>query len=590
MSANLSPLAQTFKISSDFLQGCAITSVDLFFVTKDSIHPVEVQIVETLNGYPTNNVLAAAKALVYPADINISDVKPVATKFKFPSFVWLAGNTEYAIKVITNGQAYRVWTAVIGDRQIDNASIIISQQPALGSFFKSQNNSTWTPEQLQDLTFVLNRAKFNKNIIGEVNLVEAPISEYYVLPPNPFALTNGQTKVKVRHDNHGFVGGSIVRYVDSTDTQFNGVTFTIARIINSNQYVINTAAAQTSTISVGGGDVKSEKNVRFDALKIDGINDPSGSSSRISTRMSAGGAVDTSNTNLGTDDVMVLGTTKYIHNSINRSARLAGVSSFTFKNFLSTSNDAISPGFIVNNVSVHLMANKINYPSINDVDYAIDGEAILSGATVSYSASTATADAYITVPSTTNYARIRLGAQIKILAGTLGTGSANIGWVGFVTSINTTSNFIYVRPNDATLPLLVGATITAATVNQYTSFVSEQFNGGSAEAKHLTKIVSVTRDCTGMRIMVKMNIPAACDVQLWYRTGVKTPSVKLADSAWTNALITYKKSATNTEFTEYEYNVTSLKQFNEFQAKFVMLSTDYAKTPKLKDLRIIAHA
>ena len=46
------------------------------------------------------------------------------------------------------------------DRTTLDGTRLISQQPYLGSMFKSQNGSTWTPEQNEDVKFNINRAKF----------------------------------------------------------------------------------------------------------------------------------------------------------------------------------------------------------------------------------------------------------------------------------------------------------------------------------------------------------------------------------------------------------------------------------------------
>ena len=47
----------------------------------------------------------------------------------------------------------------------------ISTQPTLGSLFKSQNASTWTPSQYEDLKFILYRANFDIANNGAVALV-----------------------------------------------------------------------------------------------------------------------------------------------------------------------------------------------------------------------------------------------------------------------------------------------------------------------------------------------------------------------------------------------------------------------------------
>jgi hypothetical protein len=67
-------------------------------------------------------------------------------------------------------------------------SVVVSQPYSGGSLFKSQNGSTWTPSQYQDLTFKLYKAEFvssgtatfyNTNILpGGINvqkLINNPI-------------------------------------------------------------------------------------------------------------------------------------------------------------------------------------------------------------------------------------------------------------------------------------------------------------------------------------------------------------------------------------------------------------------------------
>ena len=45
---------------------------------------------------------------------------------------------------------------------------VISGQPYAGSLFKSQNASTWSAEQTDDLKFHLKVAKFTTNVAGNV--------------------------------------------------------------------------------------------------------------------------------------------------------------------------------------------------------------------------------------------------------------------------------------------------------------------------------------------------------------------------------------------------------------------------------------
>ena len=50
----------------------------------------------------------------------------------------------------------------------DATRAVISQQPLLGSCFKSQNGSTWDPSQFEDVKFTMFRAQFTTGTSGNV--------------------------------------------------------------------------------------------------------------------------------------------------------------------------------------------------------------------------------------------------------------------------------------------------------------------------------------------------------------------------------------------------------------------------------------
>ena len=60
---------------------------------------------------------------------------------------------------------------------------LVSEQPYLGVLFKSQNNSTWTAYDFEDLKFTLYRAKFDTSKTASVTFVndELPVR---TLEPN----------------------------------------------------------------------------------------------------------------------------------------------------------------------------------------------------------------------------------------------------------------------------------------------------------------------------------------------------------------------------------------------------------------------
>ena len=154
------PLAQTFLVDAVvYPDGIFLTDLDLYFKSKDSDNlPVTVQIRSTLNGYPDKTIIPFSEVNKLPADVNVSDDASMATKFTFPSLVYLPPG-EYAIVAISNSLKYEAYISEMGDN-ILGTTRKVSEQPYAGVLFKSQNASTWSANQNQDLTFQLNRAVF----------------------------------------------------------------------------------------------------------------------------------------------------------------------------------------------------------------------------------------------------------------------------------------------------------------------------------------------------------------------------------------------------------------------------------------------
>ena len=181
------PVCQSFLI--DQADGLFVTDLDLFFQTKDSALPVTVQIVTMENGYPTSTQVPFARSTIAAADINTSTDASSATKFTFESPVFLNPRTEYAFRVFSSSKNYEMYTARMGQTTLDSARLI-SKQPYLGSMFKSQNSTTWTAEQNEDVKFTLNRAKFTTNATSKVTLVNDALTTK-VLPLNPITTIAG---------------------------------------------------------------------------------------------------------------------------------------------------------------------------------------------------------------------------------------------------------------------------------------------------------------------------------------------------------------------------------------------------------------
>lgn len=179
------PLAQTFLVGTarglnsfnDDENGAFLTAVDLFFASVDSGNaPITVQIRTTEFGIPTLTVIGDPVTL-RPTDKvngtntilrdNVSTDGSVATRVTFPYPIFLPPSTEYAIVLMApESDEYTVFTARMGENTLDTSnlpdaqSVRYTQQFAIGSLFKSQNGSTWTPDQYEDMKFKLYKAEF----------------------------------------------------------------------------------------------------------------------------------------------------------------------------------------------------------------------------------------------------------------------------------------------------------------------------------------------------------------------------------------------------------------------------------------------
>src|SRR5210317_2169159 len=219
------PLAQTFLI--DDKGGVFVTSLDIYFQSKpgatDSQVPVTLQVREVKNGYPSTNILPFSEVSLNPSAVSTSTDASVATTFTFPSPLFIQENTEYAFVLLANSQEYNVYVSRVGQTNL-GSDRTISQQPYAGVLFKSQNGSTWTAEQNEDVKFKMKRAEFS-NVTGNVTLVNDTLPSK-TLKSNPLRTTSGSDVVRVFHKNHGMHGTSNNVTISGlgASTDYNGIT------------------------------------------------------------------------------------------------------------------------------------------------------------------------------------------------------------------------------------------------------------------------------------------------------------------------------------------------------------------------------
>ena len=251
------PLAQSFYVFED--TGVFLTSVDVWFETKDEDNlPVTLQIRPLIAGVPSNIVVPFSEVSLTSDEINLSTDGTVSTTFRFSSPVYLSGPTqqvvrqapiashtqaEYAIVLLSNSSNYRVFVTELGQNNIlpgdspgAGSGVRVSIQPSLGSMFKSQNGTVWTPSQFEDLKYRINRADF--------------ITEGLVRFFNP-KLSLGNKKVTVSGPNQiQTISKRIVVGLGSTGYNSSQITSGITIKQNS---ASSTLIGIAGSISVGSG-------------------------------------------------------------------------------------------------------------------------------------------------------------------------------------------------------------------------------------------------------------------------------------------------------------------------------------------------
>ena len=149
-----------------------ISSVEIFFNTKDDNIPISMQIRTMENGYPTKTILPFSDVTLTPDNVELSETAAVPTKFTFQAPVYIKASVEYCFVLLSDSNEYKVWISRMGDVEI-SGDRTISEQPYAGVLFKSQNASTWTADQYEDLKFTIYRAEFTSTT-GTVALQNTP--------------------------------------------------------------------------------------------------------------------------------------------------------------------------------------------------------------------------------------------------------------------------------------------------------------------------------------------------------------------------------------------------------------------------------
>ena len=180
------PLSQTFVVDmASNRNGIFLSSVDLFFKSKDDQLPVSIEIRPTSNGMPsTSTVIPFSEVILNSSKVKVSEgPKPddvtSNTRFTFDSPIHLRPG-EYALVVKTNSSEYEIWSGQNGvpvldtDGSTDINNTTTTRLPLIGRLYSSYNSGVWEPVLDENLMFRLNKCKFDTSLTKKLRLKVKP--------------------------------------------------------------------------------------------------------------------------------------------------------------------------------------------------------------------------------------------------------------------------------------------------------------------------------------------------------------------------------------------------------------------------------
>ena len=595
------PLAQTFKIGSD--GGEFLTKVDLYFYSKETGRPVTVDIRTVVNGYPTQIKLPFSTVVKQAADITTTSDGSTATTFEFPSPVYVDEIQEYALVISGQTDETKVWISRMGE--IDSGgSRAISEQPHLGTLFKSQNASTWTPSQFEDLKFTMYRAEYDTTTTTTYSIVNqegtTATGHISTLTAHPITTKVSTATVKIKYRNHCMY-----------DTDNNVV---VAGVISdvTNTTLNETLTDSDTTISITDASAfPSAGTIKIDSEIITytgkSTNDLTGC-----TRGTSDGTVSTTAATHENASVVALYMLAGIP-LIEINKTHTAVSGIELDHFIITaSTNATSTlqggGSAVTcsrNMPMDLM--HIQMSLLQPVGTGVSHKAqITTGKSVNTTSAlqdsfTRTTDAAaFNVPINQDIGftiPYMIGSQINETNELAAKKSYRI--TNYLTT--TKSNLSPVIDTQRHAVIAIGNRVnsisSSSDVGALTTYKAPTApTGDNNAAIYMTKKVTLATAATAIRVVLDGVVQDESRIELLYKIIRADATEDFDDIGWTffntdgSADDAVPTSKSTVDFKEYQFSVDSLEEFIGFSIKIIMQGTNSARPPMIKDLRCIALA
>ena len=591
------PLAQSFMPQAE--GGEYITKVDVYFQGKDDDLPVTCQIREMENGYPTTKVLPFGSVTKEPEDVDISDDASAATTFTFEEPVYVKNGVEHCIVLQTDSAKYLAWISRMGEQDVGGKRLV-SEQPYLGVLFKSQNNSTWSAYDMEDLKFKLYRAKFDTTATGTVTFINEELPTK-ILETDAIRTFNGESLIKVSHENHHM-------YTSSNNVTISGVSSGVATTLDG--AITDTATSLTLTSSTGW---PSSGTVYAKITSYDDDGDAvtevvsgtiSGTTISSLTRGVEGTAADHE------DDVAIEwyqlnGIPLTEINKTHTSLANIGIDSYTVSTSTSATADGVAGGSAIEateNAMIDQMQtlfSTIEHPStglttkvrMTSATSPSGNQTSFSKQTLSQAESVPLNDNYIfsnpkMVASNINETNEMSGensievimtiqSEVDNLSPVIDLDKRSI--VGVANRLNNIDSSADVYPTDEYVP-------------------ATDPEGDTNETVYVTRKVQLKTPGTAIKCFLDAAKFESAEIQVMYKILRSDDASDFDEIGWLyfnndgSPDTTVNASVNEDDFIEREYTVDGLEEFIAFAIKIRMQGTNSSEPPRVKDLRAIALA
>ena len=602
------PLAQSFLVEKE--EGIFVNSIEVFFSAKDGGGlPVTCSIRQMLNGSPTQKVLPFAEKTLYPSEITTSANAQTATKFTFPAPVYLNPNTEYCFVLESNSNAYLAWVGQMGDFDVHTKEPI-DRQPYAGVLFKSQNSSTWTPEQLQDLKFNINRCKFSSTS-GKVVLENKAIPSKK-LKNNPVEVigSSDRDRIRVSHQSHGmYDGDSNVTISGVEGDKDNGILTATNNVTGTGSANTYTGVSGTASGNGSGAtfDLVLDTNTNISSLKINNPGFNYAVNETITIRQDAVGGsgattfatitVSSVEDTLGGIPISKINTTHTALQSfdldsyeinVSLGSHLGGTDNITGGgvNVLASENMYFDV--------IHTLVPNVIYPKTS-----LGSELFKTstnqpqGTANSYSL----ANASQTIVLNDNNFMVTSGIVASQINETNEMGSAK----SFKLELDMTTTSDFVSPvvdvgsiGANTIMNRIDSVSSDNDVSQNATYVpSEEPEGDNNSAIYCTRLVQLENPATQLKVIFDGFKPAGTalgEIKTYYKLLKADNTLPTEELGWTEFDTTNVPDADSSKFRSYEYDADNLEEFLGFSVKIVMKSKDTTQPCAIRAFRGLALA